>query len=331
MKRQILAGAALFILVPLILYRFSLGAPGGDEQVSFAVPTGASFSEIADDLKEDGLIRSSLAFKIYGRWTGRDHLVRAGAFTLSPSMNAGEIIDVITGGSEGEVSVTIPEGFTVADIDALMAEKGFLQPGQIIECAKTCAFDGIEFLPANVDSPGGRAEGYLYPDTYFIGGEGSDPEAFLTRLLTTFKQKIVDGLSAELTSSDHSLHEIMTMAALIEEEAANNSERPIISGILWKRLDEGIILGVDAAVRYVLGKPRDPLTQRDLEIDSPYNLRNSSGLPPGPIANPGLASVRAALEPEVSPYYFYLHGNDGQIHYAVTNDEHNRNRELYLQ
>ncbi len=121
------------------------------------------------------------------------------------------------------------------------------------------------------------------------------------------------------------------MASLIEKEAAGDSERGTISGILWKRLDEGIVLGVDAAVRYAVQKePREPLTRADLESDSPYNIRVRAGLTPGPIANPGLASIEAALKPQASPYYYYLHGTDGQIRYATTNEEHNVNKAKYL-
>ncbi len=312
-------------------YRFSLGAPdpNSDARVSFAVPTGAGLSTIAEELEAKNLIKSSFAFKTHVRLNGRDHVLRAGSYVLQPSMSAPEILEVLTGGSAGEVSITIPEGFTVADIDRLMAAKGFTETGAVLECAKACDVSKFTFLPPS-GGPGGRVEGYLYPDTYFIGGEGGNPEEFLSRLLHTFEQKVVQELSSEIAASGKSLHAIMTMASLIEEEAANNAERPVISGILWKRLDEGIILGVDAAVRYAVGKRTEPLTRADLEIDSPYNIRAWQGLPPGPIANPGLASIKAALHPESSPYYYYLHGTDGNIHYARTNEEHNQNRVQYL-
>lgn len=332
-KRPYIIGAVILaLLLAWLWYRNALGAvdPGGDARVSFAVPAGAGLSAIAEDLEEKGLVKSSFAFKTHVRLNGRSHLLRAGAYVLQPSMTASDILEVLAGGAAGEVSVTIPEGFTVADVDRLMASKGFTETGAVLDCAKTCDFSEFTFLPPS-GGPGGTVEGYLYPDTYFVGGEGSDPRALLARLLSTFETKVVDGLADEIAASGKPLHEIMTMASLIEEEAANNAERPVISGILWKRLEEGIILGVDAAVRYAVGKRTEPLTRSDLEIDSPYNIRARQGLPPGPIANPGLASVRAALNPEASPYYYYLHGNDGNIHYAVTNEEHNQNRVQYLQ
>ncbi len=334
MKKLVLRILGFLVVLGILVfawYRFELGAvdASSDARVSVTIPAGAGLSSIADILEEKGVIRSSTAFSWYVRVSNQDHLLRAGAYALQTSMDATQIARVLTGDSAGEVSITIPEGFTVANVDRLMAERGFTETGAIIACAKTCDFMEYDFLPT-VNGPGGRVEGYLYPDTYFVGGEGSDPKAFLDRLLTTFETNVVKELSGSLLASDHTLHEIVTMASLIEEEAANDDERATISGILWKRFDEGILLGVDAAVRYIVGKPREALTRADLAVDSPYNLRTKRGLPPGPIANPGLASIKAALEPEASPYYYYLHGNDGKIHYAVTNDEHNLNRQKFL-
>ena len=120
------------------------------------------------------------------------------------------------------------------------------------------------------------------------------------------------------------------MASLIERETRTAEERPIISGILWKRFDAERGLDVDATVRFVLGKATGALTKEDLEVDSAYNTRRRRGLPPGPIANPGLASLEAALHPEDSTYWYYLHGKKGEIHYSETNDEHNEKKEKYL-
>ena len=329
---RLVAFAALIAVIAWFWYARALGAadPGSAARVTLTVPTGAGLSAVASDLDEKGLIRSPLAFTTHARWNGQDRLIRAGTYVLRPSMTASDILGVLTGGETGEVSITIPEGFAVADIDRLMASRGFTATGAIVECAKTCDFSEFAFLPAEYGGPGGTIEGYLYPDTYFVGGEASDPKALLSRLLSTFETKVVEGLRSEIAASGKQLHEIVTMASLIEKEAADDSERGTISGILWKRLDEGIILGVDAAVRYAVGKRTEPLTRADLETDSPYNIRARGGLTPGPIANPGIASIEAALDPEPSPYYYYLHGTDGTIRYARTNEEHNANKARYL-
>ncbi|HRH94062.1 MAG TPA: endolytic transglycosylase MltG, partial [Candidatus Peribacteria bacterium] len=134
----------------------------------------------------------------------------------------------------------------------------------------------------------------------------------------------------DLSRSGRTLHQAVTMASLVEEESRHEDERPVVAGILWKREEAGTILGVDATVRYIVGKPSAALTVTDLDTASPYNTRKVAGLPPGPIANPGVSAIVAALQPQASEYWYYLHGTDGMIHYARTNDEHNANKARYL-
>jgi UPF0755 protein len=139
------------------------------------------------------------------------------------------------------------------------------------------------------------------------------------------------GYSADFANVTRPMHQVITMASLIEEETKTDAERATVAGILWKRFDAKTGLGVDAAVRYILEKPKGVLTASDLNVQSDYNLRKYRGLPPGPIANPGLKSIEAALHPKDSEYWYYLHDKQGVIHYAVTNDEQNVNRAKYLQ
>ncbi|MDB4979207.1 MAG: Endolytic murein transglycosylase [Candidatus Peribacteria bacterium] len=300
--------------------------------VVVTIPDGASVKMIAGILQADGVIRSASAFRrlaTHEQLTGK---LLAGTFLLQPSMTAQEVLKALTAVEGGQQSVTIPEGYTVKNIDALLAEKGFTQSGDIERCARTCDFSAFTFLPQqnNLAGRGGKVEGYLFPDTYFVSSADFTPESFLQRLLSTFQKKVVEAKSTDIRSSGKSLHDIMTMASLVEEETRAKSERPVVAGILWKRLREGMRLDVDAAVRYFLEKPGSDITRADLETDSPYNLRKTKGLPPGPIANPSLASVNAALHPEESSYYYYLHDANGNVHYAATNDEHNANRAKYL-
>jgi UPF0755 protein len=248
-------------------------------------------------------------------------------------MDSAQVMRSLTTTGGEQLSVTIPEGFTIKDIDELLTAKGLINSGDILDCARTCSFVDISFLPKRNDlaSRGGNIEGYVFPDTYFVSTADFTAEDFLIRMLRTFESKIMTPHKADIAASGKSLHELVTMASLIEEETRNAAERPIVSGILWKRLREGMRLDVDAAVRYFLDKPSAAITKSDLERESPYNLRSVRGLPPGPIANPSLDSFEAALRPEQTEYYYYLHGNDGRIRYARTNDEHNQNRARYLQ
>lgn len=296
------------------------------------IPRGSSTADIAAILEEKGLIRSASAFKRFVKRSGKAETLQAGSFSLMRSMDAEAILNALTGGPSEEAVITIPEGYTVKDIDHLLSEKGLIKEGDVLACASECDFSSYAFLPKTVGAQrGGRMEGYLFPDTYFVIADGFQAEAFLKRLLDTFQARVVEALAPDLKQSQRSVHEIVTMASLLEEETRTAEERPVVAGILWKRFDEGVGLYVDAAIRYILGKPTGALTAADLSIDSPYNLRKYRGLPPGPIANPGMESIRASLHPEESDYYYYLHGSDGAIHYAVTNDEHNSNKARYLQ
>jgi UPF0755 protein len=321
------------IVLPLLWYKWSIRpVDSAAIRIPVEIPSGSSLKKIASILEEKEVIRSSKAFLLYSKIHGRGGKSQAGTYVLTTDMNAWEVLDALEGGQMGETIITIPEGFTVKDIDVLLAKKGLTQAGDIEQCARSCDFSQFTFLPKGVTlaDRGGKIEGYLYPDTYFVLSEGFTAKSFLDRLLSTFQKKVVEGMSSDLQHSSRSLHEIITMASLIEEETRTEEERPVVSGILWKRFEANSGLGVDAAVRYILNKPTAAITKSDLEVDSPYNLRRYRGLPPGPIASPGISSIEAALNPEASPYLYYLHGKDGKIHYAETNEEHNENRAKYL-
>lgn len=327
-------GIIVVLLLSWTWYRFALGAvdPLSTERVMVTIPKGTSVTGIARLLEEKDLIQSTSAFTLYVRIHGIQGSLKAGTFLLRPSMDTPAIAGVLQSGESAQQSVTIPEGFTVKDIDALLADMGLTQTGSIVGCAQTCDFPTMTFLPqgASLADRGGRLEGYLFPETYFIEPENFTPKAFLERMLMTFETRVFRGLQQDVVQSGKSLHQILTMASLIEEEARNDDERPIIADILWKRLTTKGTLGVDATVRYIVDKPRGEISIGDLNMNSPYNTRKFKGLPPGPIANPGLASVRAALHPQSTSYWYYLHGTDGRIHYAETNEEHAANKRRYL-
>lgn len=326
--------AAVVGFVLFFWYKRALGAPeaGSDTRIPVTIESGSSTVTIANVLEDAGVIRSSTAFTWYVRLHGQASALQAGSFVFTPSLTVPEVIERLTKSEAGETSVTIPEGYTVLDIDKLLAGKGLIEAGEFAECALTCDFSSFEFLPKGkaLATRGGQVEGYLYPDTYFVDPSNFVAKYFIERLLGTFRAKVIDTHQQQIAAAGHTLHEAITMASLIEEETRKADERPIVSGILWKRIDEGMGLYVDATIRYIAEKPTAALTVNDLAVDSPYNTRKYRGLPPGPIASPSLSSIEAALEPESSPYYYYLHGSDGQIRYAETNDEHNVNKAKYL-
>jgi UPF0755 protein len=335
--KKFLSFLGLLVIVLIIMRFWYTGAlrpvnADDDTRVTLKVEEGSSLRTIAGSLEEKGLIRSARVFEWFAKRQGAAVDLKAGNFILQPSMNAAEVLQVLRDGFSEEVIVTIPEGFTVKDIDALLAEKELIEPGAVINCANECDFSAFTFLPSGpkLAKRGGRVEGYLYPDTYFVVRASFTAEDFLKRLLSTFEERVVKGMADEIQTSERSLEEIVSMASLVEEETRTDDERPVVAGILWKRFDAGQMLGVDAAVRYILNKPTADITRADLDVDSPYNLRKVAGLAPGPIANPSLASIKATLVPEDTAYWYYLHGTDGQIRFAKTNDEHNQNRARFL-
>lgn len=327
-----------WIFVLLVLgygwYRFALRPvdSGSDARVPVTVEQGMSTSAIAELLEDSDVIRSSTAFRLYARVHGVQGSLQAGKFIFEQGQSVPEVIEALQSGKADEISLTIPEGFTVKDIDALLAKEGLTQEGDVIDCANTCDFSSFEFLPQKdgLAHRGGQLEGYLYPDTYFVNPQDFVTKFFLERLLTTFRNTVLEEYADDVEKSKHSLHEIVTMASLIEEETRTADERPIVSGILWKRFDQGVGLGVDATVRYIVDKPSSAITTADLDTTSEYNTRKFRGLPPGPIASPSMKSIEAALNPQASDYWYYLHGTDGQIRYAKTNEEHNENKYKYL-
>ncbi len=302
------------------------------DRVKVTVESGWSTTQIANHLGEKGILRSPLAFRLYTKIKGLDGSLQAGTFLFQRSHSVSEIAAILQTGRAEEMTVTIPEGFTVKDIDTLFVEAGLMETGAIIDCASRCDFSTFDFLPSGDSQAerGGKLEGYLYPDTYYVSVTDFVPKFFLERMLGNFRTLVLEPYAGLIEASDHTLHETVTMASLVEEETRTDEERPIVAGILWKRFDEGWGLGVDAAVRYVVDKPLDILTHGDLNVNSAYNLRKFKGLPPGPIASAGKKSFEAVLYPKDTPYWYYLHDKEGTIHYSRTNEEHNTKRYMYL-
>ncbi len=333
MKRVIISiGVVLFAGIFWYLHALTPLGSSSQDRHTIKIESGLPLQGIADLLHQRGVIRSPSAFTFYVRIRGDAGALQAGKFVLRPSMSTREIVEVLQSGKVDEDIITIPEGYTVQEIDLLMAQKGFSGTGEILRCAQECNFSSFDFLPyvSGIAERGGKVEGYLYPDTYFVAKEDFHPKFFLERLMTTYRKKVVEPYAEAIENSGRSLHELVTMASLIEEETLTDEERAVVSGILWKRYDDGRGLGVDATVRYILEKPTAVITVGDLNVNSPYNTRKFRGLPPGPIANAGIESIVAAIFPQESEYWYYLHGRDGTIHYAETNEQHNWNRHLYM-
>lgn len=276
------------------------------------IPDGLSARGFGQSLAEQGVVRSPLAFEALARLSMTDTQLQSGRYVFDTPISTPSVLGRIASGQTGiaPIRVTLTEGMTVlAMADTFEAQL----PG----------FDRERFLDAASTS-----EGYLFPETYFYM-PGTAEQDIVTRLRAQFSAAIEE-ITPQILESDRSFSDVVVMASLLEREAQTLEEKRIIAGILWKRLDIGMPLQVDAVFGYIRGEDGYAPTFDDLEIDSPYNTYLYEGLPPTPIANPGLESLTAALTPTKTDYLFYLTGLDGNMYYAVDFDAHRENRRLYL-
>jgi UPF0755 protein len=305
----------------------------GDE-VTITIPAGTGSSGIAQLLEQNGLIRDSFVFKLYLRYKGEGHRFQAGSYQLKPGTVLDDIIAKLNRGETVKVETirfTIPEGYTVAQMADKLEEQGIASRDVFLSVARS---EGEIVPPEPWSIPNSaalkeRLEGYLFPDTYELK-KGSTEKDMILRMLEESKRKL-SALPADWTerlkASGLTMHELLTVASLIEREVIVDEERPLVAGIIYHRLKLDMPLQIDATVQYALDKPKERLFHVDLQVESPYNTYLHQGLPPGPISSPGLASIRAALYPEETKYLFYVTKKDGtNTHlFAETFEEHQRN------
>lgn len=301
-----------------------------ESRINFTIEKNEPPKNIGERLFKENIIVSDWAFYKYVKESEKGPEIQAGHFILKKSYTIPEVVEFLTRARSEETVLTIREGLSIEQVDAYIAEQGLLLPGEFSTCARECEFDAYFFLearPAGVNS----LEGYLFADTYFVDADSLTARDLIKRMLDNFENKLNNsGLRSKIAETGRSIHDVVTMASIIEKEEKKKGQKPLISGILWKRLREGILLGVDATIRYATGKWTEPLWEADLNINSPYNTRTKRGLPPTPISNFSVMSLEAAINPEDSPYYYYLHDEEGNVHFAATNEEHNANKRKYL-
>lgn len=326
-KKIIYTILAVFVvfLFSLVIFWWKIRAPlnsGGGIKI-FKVEKGDSAIAIAENLQSAGLIKSPFLFRLYIYLSLSQYSLKPGEYEFFPGMSIRDIGDALIFGGMNEAMVTIPEGFTIKQIEdrlvgANLAERGGLTSFKFLKDAPLILSD----KPKSAS-----LEGYLFPDTYRF---------FKDAVLSDIVGKMVDNLNGKLTPDFHaaikksgrSLYEILTMASLVEREVSKESDRPIVAGVLWKRLEAGVPLQVDATLIYITG--RNEIYEADKKINSLYNTYLYRGLPKGPISNPGISAIEAAIFPKSNPYWYYLSAKDGRTIFSRTLEEHNRNKAIYL-
>jgi UPF0755 protein len=277
-----------------------------------SITPGETLNDVTRELRNDGIIRSSVTFQSIAILFGGERRIIAGDYLLSTPENAITLAWRVSHGDFGmeETKITVPEGFTNTQIGDLLQ-------------AKFLTFDETQFL---LDAR--QEQGYLFPDTYFFPPTATSSD-IISRMKENFDAKIAPFLPA-IAISTHTEADIITMASILEQEATSTTDRKIVAGILWNRIRAGVPLEVDSSVAYAAGKLLKDVTAADINIHSPYNTYEHTGLPPGPLDNPGLDSISAALFPIQTKYVYFLTGSDGIMHYATTFAQHEANIAKYL-
>lgn len=334
----------IFVLV-LAAFGISSVLPQGSADaapVTVEVPDGTDVA--VTELLRVGVLRRPTTFRVLIA-TSRQP-IRAGRYSISPHLSAWSLARLVTTTpARPEREVRIIEGWNIRDIGQYVEREGIASGIQLHAITGTPAVDLRTAGPA-VTKPkgfstefaflreGGKPdfiglEGYLFPDTYRVYVDAS-VEDIVRKMLQNFDRKLTPELRDEIAKSGRSLHQIITVASLVEAEISNHDDRPTAAGVLWKRRDRGMLLQVDATVNYVTGKHDPRVSRDDTAVDSAYNTYKYPGLPRGPIGNPGMSAILAALRPKESLYWYFLTTKDGKTVFSKTLEEHNLNVQRYL-
>lgn len=306
-----------------------------EHAVVIDIPSGAGASEIADQLDREGIISSVWTFKAYAVASGAYKHLPSGRFKFEPGLTIQEVVQLLVSGTaRQEVAVTLLEGWTIQEMDAyLSGDLGLFEPGQFAQVAQVTdsrlilpdeTYDFLRSKPDDVS-----LEGYLFPDTYRLFID-SEPKDLIKKMLDNFGQQVTPELIEKIRAKNLNIHEAVTMASLLEKEAATAEDKQVVASILFKRIALGMRLQLDTTVIYATGTPGAELTSQDLEFDSPYNTYVYSGLPVGPIGNPGLVSIQAVTKATDTDYLFFITDPAGTVFYSTTYEEHlNKKNSLY--
>ncbi len=329
-----LVTTAMVIVFSLFqFYRFWAQSPGEDVQaVMFEVEDGTSLGDISRDLEEQGFVASDFWFKVYTVISGNAKSIQAGTFEITPGEDYATIADILRDADSDEVTITIPEGYTIAQIGELVVENfDVTESAWSTIVGMESSFESHHFVisaqkPDHVD-----LEGYLFPDTYRFFADATDEE-IVEKLIDTMDQRIDDSVRETewIPSPVETMHEVLTLASIIQREVGDPDEMAMVADIFLKRLEIGMPLQADSTVNYITGNDTPAISLDDRDIDSLYNTYKYAGLPPGPISNPGLDAITAVLYPTANNYYYFLTTEEGEVIYAVTHDQHVQNKALYL-
>ena len=348
MNKKKIFGLAIMVLIlgSVLLFLNLLLRPGWDrseKELLFSIQRGESVSEIAENLRKQKAISSEYAFLGYLALTGKSGNLQAGTYNLTSDMTILDVVNKVTNGEIVSNSVTIIEGWNLREIARLLDNEGLIDKGTFFEVTGLSApqanLEGVKALEGSYnqdlkilkDLPENSSlEGYLFPDTYRFSSEAEEE---IVDIMVRNTQRRMEGanLFEKIENSDINIHEAITMASLIEKEVPDFEEMRMVSDVLWRRLEAGMPLQVDATVNYVTGRRGVDVTINETQVDSPFNTYQSVGLPEGPIASPSLNSLKATMNPKSNQYWYYLSDPEtGDTIFSRNHLEHVRAKNKYL-
>jgi len=292
-------------------------------KVKVTIPEGATLTNISEILIEKGLVTNQQMFILATRLMGYSNRIPAGMFALQSANNTRSIVKQLVSNNQAMVRVTLLEGWTIKEVSKSLEES----LGLSSEIISALCYDQQFISELGIEA--NSLEGYLYPDTYLFLEIEDDPKEILKQIVNEFNSVFDDNLKARADEIGFSTNQILTMASIIEGEAIFDSEREIISAVYHNRLKKRMPLQADPTIQYIIPDGPRRLSLDDLKIDSPYNTYRNQGLPPGPISNPGRASIIAALYPNDSDYLFFVARGDGYHTFTRTIEEHNRAKQEF--
>lgn len=347
--RRIVFYISVFLLLVLVIggfsgYRYISSAlqpldPDAEEKIAVEIPIGSGLDSISKTLEKEGIIKSARIFKYYAKFNNESQF-QAGTYELTKAMTPDELIQSLKTGTiyrEPVFTMTIPEGLTLEQIAKIVHQRlkipeeefmAYVNSEETISRLKSLYPNVItdDIDAENIRYP---LEGYLFPATYPFYEENPSLETIVNVMVEATSTNITPYLDY-LHDNEKSVHYLLTFASLLEKEATAKSDRQTIASVFYNRLNDGMMLQTDPTVLYALGEHKERVLFKDLEIDNPYNTYKIVGLPPGPIANAGKSSIDAVIDPAETKYFYFLADKDGVNHFALTYEEHLKNRSLYI-
>jgi len=331
----------IFIVIAAIILsalyywnQISIPASSDKDEVVFVITKGEGVKEIAASLEEQEFIKSAYWFEVFVFFDGSQSEFIVGNYLLRRDMNTKEVANVLKSGqSAPERTIIIIEGWSSREIADYLEKQNVVTKDDFLSASITA--DSRQVVPDTVydflaDKPDDQGlEGYLFPDTYRIF-ENATSSHIIKRMLDNFEVKFTEQMKADAQAGNVNIYQVVTLASIIEKEVRTDVDRKIAAGIFYDRINQGVALQSDATVNYVTGKQELQPSLTDLEVDNPYNTYKYRGLPPGPISNPSLSSIMAAIYPEKSEYFYFLTKPDGTTVFSKTYDEHLDNKAKYL-